>query len=85
MKYRNRITLWAAVIVIGTVAAVSIIERSRAYSVADIISDEAAYDTIVEPPAPADTLPHASVDSIAVDSLASDTLVARTSPSDSLK
>ena len=83
MKYRKRITLWAAVIVVGTVTAVSITERSRAYRVADIISDEAACDTIVEP-APADTLPPVSADTVSVDSLAVDTLAARISAKDSI-
>ena len=46
MKYRKRITLWAAIIAIGTVIAVSSIERLRAYKISDIISDEAAADSL---------------------------------------
>lgn len=50
MKYRKRITLWAAIIAIGTMIAVSSIERLRAYKIADIISDEAAADTTAAHP-----------------------------------
>ena len=77
MKYRKRITLWAAIIAIGTVIAVSSIERLRAYKISDIISDEAAADSLDAAAAvAADTTActaDAVADTAAVDKAAADT------------
>ena len=88
MKYRKRITLWAAIIAIGTVIAVSSIERLRAYKISDIISDEAAADSLdaaaAVAEAAADTTActaDAVADTAAVDKAAADTTAAHPSSS----
>lgn len=84
MKYRKRITLWAAIIAIGTVIAVSSIERLRAYKISDIISDEAAADSLDAAAAVADTTActaDAVADTAAVDKAAADTTAAHPSSS----
>ena len=76
MKYRKRITLWAAIIALGAMVAVYIVERSRAYAISDIISDDVSADTL---PAAAGPV---AVDSLAIDSLSVDSAAVKASAVD---